>query len=185
MTTNTKENANTNTATAKTETAEVKTERKNAKKDIAQLTEMIPEEIRSNKSVEILENSKGTALHVKLGKERLFGLSAVIVVNRTDFLDGIESDKRNYGYRVAPTSENMMLIYKNALRVADAKQKAAEEKQKAAEAKKAEAAAKKEAAKAAKESAEKQKAEGDAKQKSAKAKGKSANAKADSAKANK
>lgn len=84
---------------------------------------MIPEAVRLGTQCE--PNSKGTAVHVLLNKTRVFGLSAVIVVNRKEFLGDLAKTavKKNYGYVLPATAEVMTALYENA--VADHSAKAA------------------------------------------------------------
>lgn len=68
--------------------------------------------------LQISANSKRNAVHVKRGDKRIFGYSGkVIVVSDEKYLTGIDYEARNYGYRVAPTRENMVAILKNAAAV--------------------------------------------------------------------
>lgn len=64
---------------------------------------------------------KRNAVHIcsENGKRRIFGYDgAVIVVTRPEYLKGkfnVEGEPRNYGWRVAPTTENMIALQRNYL----------------------------------------------------------------------
>lgn len=81
----------------------------------AKTFEELVADIPSLGNVTFTPNSKRTAVHVKRGSKRLFGYTGtVVVVNRPEYLEGIEYETRNYGMVVAPTKENMLAILKNA-----------------------------------------------------------------------
>ena len=98
------------------EVAEVKTKksgkgRNRTKKSFEELVADIP----SLGNIQLVPNSKRTAVHVKRGNKRIFGYSGpVVVVNRKEYLTGLEYEAKNYGYVVAPTRENMLAILRNA-----------------------------------------------------------------------
>ena len=75
-------------------------------------------DIPSLGDLQFVPNSKRNAVHVKRGNKRIFGYNgAVLVVNRREYLDGVDYETKNYGYVVAPTRENMLLIQKSALAI--------------------------------------------------------------------
>lgn len=114
--------------------------------------DLIPEAVRE--ACTCVPNSKNTAVHVLLGKTRVFGLSAVIVVNRKEFLGDLSKTavKKNYGYVLPATADVMTALFQNA--VADQNAKAAAKA--AVEAEKQAKAEAKVAAKAAAEAAKKE-----------------------------
>jgi len=61
-------------------------------------------------------NSKRTAVHVMYKGKRVFGHSGpILVVTREELLEGITgAEKKNYGWRVEVTEENMRTLMKNA-----------------------------------------------------------------------
>ena len=61
-------------------------------------------------------NSKKTAVHVMYKGKRVFGHSGpILVVTREELLEGITgAEKKNYGWRVEVTEENMRTLMKNA-----------------------------------------------------------------------
>lgn len=72
-------------------------------------------EIPCSGDLQFMPNSKRNAVHVKRGNKRIFGYNgSVLVVNRLEFLKGVQYKTRNYGYVVQPTKENMMAILHNA-----------------------------------------------------------------------
>ena len=85
--------------------------RKSTKKTFEELVADIP----APADVRFIRGSKG-AVHVKMGTDsrRLFGYSGpIIVVTDERLVDGLEYEEKSYGYRLAPTTENMMAIFAN------------------------------------------------------------------------
>lgn len=121
--------------TTMTETTE-KTAEKKARKTTRKTVESMIAEVKAaipNADLVFEENSKGTAIHVKLGKTRIFGYSGPILVVAENLTTGVDFDKKNYGCRVLPTAENMRKVYENLVAASEkkAEKKAAAEKAKA------------------------------------------------------
>ena len=106
-----------------------KAEKPATRKRTARTSDDLEAEVKAICTAENLiieHNSKGNAIHVKLGKRRVFGYSAkVLVVNRKEYLDGIEFEEKKYGCRVEATADNMKKLLANAEAAAE---KPAEEK---------------------------------------------------------
>ena len=104
---------------SKEETPAPKKERKTrTKKTFESLLANVP--VLGRVSIQT-NGKKRNAVHIcsENGKRRIFGYDgAVIVVTRPEYLKGkvtVEGEPRNYGWRVAPTRENMIALQKNYL----------------------------------------------------------------------
>ena len=99
---------------APAEEPDVKKERKGRKSTKKTFEELVAD-IPAPADVRFIRGSKG-AVHVKMGTEsrRLFGYSGpIIVVTDERLVDGLEYEEKSYGYRLAPTAENMKAIFTN------------------------------------------------------------------------
>ena len=116
-----------------------KAEKQTTRKRTARTSDELEAEVKAICTTEMLDklvfehNSKGNALHVKMGKQRVFGYSAkVLVVNRKEYLVGLDFEEKKYGCRVDATEENILTLLVNAEAVAlkKAEEKKAEKKDK-------------------------------------------------------
>lgn len=65
-------------------------------------------------NIRLVVNNKGEVRVLRNNKMIFKHCGPVLVCNSDKYLNNVEHDKRNYGYRVAPTTENMMAILANA-----------------------------------------------------------------------
>lgn len=101
---------------ARKKAAEEKAAKKAAKEAGESKFDRILKSIPQEEGFVYNSNSKRTAVHVMYKGKRVFGHSGpILVVTREELLEGITgAEKKNYGWRVEVTEENMRTLMKNA-----------------------------------------------------------------------